>query len=147
MVYVMNDSYNQPLILMYQIGNELEIDLETNLNEVLGGVNENIDNLVDKAVEMLEVGDKNEDQHSDLEHPRSDSRQKKRKLELVDKEFFPSAGKKLPNFKKKADALKKKKMESAGPAGKPVNETGKKKKKRTKSFLVRLNFCVGVKGF
>ena len=106
------------------------------MNEVLGGVNENMDTLVDKAVEMLEVGDNKDNHLSETEQPRSDSRQKKRKLELVDKDFFPSAGK-LPNFKKKADALKKKKAEGAGRLKKASEDAEKKKKKRTKSFLVR----------
>ena len=106
----------------------------------MGGTDETVEALVDKAVEMLE-GNSDIDnpkliEVSDEETARSNSRQK-RKYELVD--MFPS-GAKLPNFKKKADQLKKKKLDGAGPSGLKSKSEGKKKK-RTKSFLVSiLNF-------
>lgn len=100
----------------------------------MGGTDESVDKLVDKAVELLTGGADGAEVEpvSDEEKGRSDTRQK-RKYELVD--MFPSSGK-LPNFKKKADQLKKKKAEGAGPSKKSSGEE-KKKKKRTKSFLVR----------
>lgn len=99
----------------------------------MGGTDESITTLVDKAVKMLTEPDDGaaSGQVSEEELGRSDSRQK-RKYNLVD--MFPSSGK-LPNFKKKADQLKKKKTECAGPSKKTSAEE-KKKKKRTKSFLV-----------
>ena len=107
----------------------MEID-EANVDEVMGGTDDLVSSLVEKAVKMLE-GD---DGVSETEQARTETNQKKRKLEMVDM-FPPSAGR-IPNFKKKSDTLKKKKLSGAGPSKtKDVGEEYRKKK-RTKSFLV-----------
>ena len=95
----------------------------------MGGTDDSVSDLVDKAVEMLE----DDDGASKVEQARMETNQKKRKLELVD--MFPTKGR-VPNFKKKNDALKKKKLSEAGTSKtKDVGEEYRKKK-RTKSFLV-----------
>ena len=120
---------------------QLEIDMEGKIDDAMKDEVLDEEKLVDQAVKMLQgettvSSGSDEDGKSEMEQARSDSKQKKRKLEMVD--MFPACGK-LPNFKKKADALKKKKNESAGPSKKSSEETDKKKKRRTKSFLVILS--------
>ena len=99
-----------------------------------------METLVDGAVALLMENSESDD--STPEKSRMNEASAKRpRLTLND--MFPSAGKKLPNFKKKADKLKAKKAKNGestkkGKNDRPVKEW-KKQSPRCKKFLVRIH--------